>query len=111
MATVSLGNLSKHKPLAGKASSSVTTSAHSSVRASLTVALMMISDVAAILLALLLALNIGVDRLFGASAGLHSVVGSGTPISWQIGYLGCFIVAMLLVSHHQGLYEIGRAHV
>jgi exopolysaccharide biosynthesis polyprenyl glycosylphosphotransferase len=32
------------------------------------------------------------------------VIRSGTPLSWQIGYLACFIAALLLVSHHQGLY-------
>jgi exopolysaccharide biosynthesis polyprenyl glycosylphosphotransferase len=104
MATVSLGNLSKQRPFAGKVSSQSAAGAHSPVRASLTLSLMMVSDVAAVLLALLLALNIELERLLGANAGVHSVLGSGTPLSWLIGYLACFIVALLLVSHHQGLY-------
>jgi len=104
MATVSLGNLSKQKPLAGKAGTLGAVSGHRSGSASLMTTLMMFSDVVAILLALVLALNIGVERLLGDGIGLRSVVGSGTPISWLLGYLACFIVALLLVSHHQGLY-------
>src|ERR1700744_864713 len=101
MATVSLGNLSKQKPYTGKVSGQSTAAAHSSVRASLTIALMMISDVAGVLLALLLALNIEFERLLGANGGGDSVLGSGTPLSWLLGYLACFIVALLLVSPHQ----------
>ena len=104
MATVSLGNYSKQKPMAGKSSSPNASVAHSSMRASLTTSLMMVSDVAAVFLALLIALNIELERLVGASIGLREVVHSGTPISWQMGYLVCFIVALLLVNHHQGLY-------
>jgi exopolysaccharide biosynthesis polyprenyl glycosylphosphotransferase len=104
MATVSLGNLSKQRPLNGKASSQSASIARHSTRPSLTTSLMMVSDVAAVLLALLVALNIELERLVGGSSGLRSVMGSGTPVSWQIGYLACFIAALLLVSHHQGLY-------
>jgi exopolysaccharide biosynthesis polyprenyl glycosylphosphotransferase len=74
------------------------------MRATLTTSLMMASDIAAILLALSLALNTRLEGLLGANAGLHTVIRSGTPLSWQIGYLACFIAALLLVSHHQGLY-------
>jgi exopolysaccharide biosynthesis polyprenyl glycosylphosphotransferase len=104
MATVSLGNLSKPKPLIGKASSQSAIAARSSSRASLNVCLMMVSDVVAIFIALLVSLNIGLERLLGVGAGLSSVLGSGTPISWQLGYLASFITAVLLVSHFQGLY-------
>src|SRR5580698_3386048 len=104
MATVSLGNLSKQKPLAGRTSSQSATNSRSGVRASLTTALMMASDVSAVLLALGLALNLELERFLGASASLRSVVTRGTPLSWQLGYLACYIAALLLVSHHQGLY-------
>lgn len=74
------------------------------MRASLITSLMMISDVFAVLLALLVALNIELERLVGLKSSLKIVVGSGTPIPVQLGYLFCFIAALLLVNHHQGLY-------
>jgi exopolysaccharide biosynthesis polyprenyl glycosylphosphotransferase len=104
MATVSLGNYSKQRPISGKAISQSGATPHSSMRAALTSSLMMASDIGAVLLALVFALNLGVERMLGAGNGLRTVIGNGTPISWQIGYLACFIAALLLVSHHQGLY-------
>ena len=62
------------------------------------------SDVLAVLVALSGALKIGVDRFLGAGEGVRTLVGRGTPISWLVGYLACFIAALLLVSHYQGLY-------
>jgi exopolysaccharide biosynthesis polyprenyl glycosylphosphotransferase len=104
MATVSLGNYSKQRPLAGKTISQSGVASRSSMRATLTSSLMMATDIGAVLLALVLALKFGLEHLLGTGASLRSIVGSGTPLSWQIGYLACFIAALLLVSHHQGLY-------
>jgi exopolysaccharide biosynthesis polyprenyl glycosylphosphotransferase len=104
MATISLGNLSKIKSVAGRSLGQAAASSRTPARASLIAALMMCSDVAAVLVALLAALNIGLERLVGSGISFWRMIDTGTPLSWQIGYLACFIVALLAVSHHQGLY-------
>ncbi|MBB6142812.1 exopolysaccharide biosynthesis polyprenyl glycosylphosphotransferase [Silvibacterium bohemicum] len=105
MATVSLGNLSRQKSFSGKAGNFGAVATSTSVRASLTTLLMMFSDVFGVLFALVLALNIGLERVLGTgSSDLWRVVGPKTPLSWELGYLACFVVALLLVNYHQGLY-------
>lgn len=104
MATVSLDSFSKHKPLPGKISSQSTVRGRSTSRANLTTFLMMATDIGCAIVALSIALNLGLERFLGQNASLQSVISAGTPLSWQLGYLFCFIVALLTVSHHQGLY-------
>ncbi|WP_164981295.1 sugar transferase [Silvibacterium dinghuense] len=103
MATISLGNLPRSKPAAGKAAGASVLVSGRMLRTSLTTSLMMVTDIAAVLLALLLSLRIGLERLLDAGS-IHSVLSGAVPVSWQMGYLGCYLAALLLVSHHQGLY-------
>lgn len=104
MATVSLDGLSKHKPLPGRMNSQSAARSRSTSRTALTTFLMMMSDVFCVLLALSIAVNLGLERFLGPSANLSSAVNAAMPLSWQFGYLVCFIAALLTVSHRQGLY-------
>ncbi|MFT4114306.1 sugar transferase [Silvibacterium sp.] len=103
MATISLGNLSKARPANSRATGTATLISARHLRSSLTSSLMMATDIAAVMLALYLSVHIGLAR-FLETRSLHSVLSSAEPLSWQAGYLACYLAALLLVSRHQGLY-------
>lgn len=67
--------------------------------------MMMATDVVSVCVALLLALMLGLERWLGSGETLRNLVISGTPLSWQLAYLTWFIVTLLMVTHHHGLYK------
>jgi exopolysaccharide biosynthesis polyprenyl glycosylphosphotransferase len=104
MATVSLDSLSKHKPLPGKINGQSAARGRSTSRPTLTTFLMMATDVLCVMIALTISVNLGLERFLGPAAGMRAAMSAVMPLSWQLGYLACFLVALLTVSHHQGLY-------
>src|SRR5271170_5018550 len=72
-------------------------------RALVSSSLMMVSDVAAVLLALVVSLYLG-SHAQPASLGLrHLIAGVGISTSESLAYLAWFIVTLLVVSWHYGL--------
>src|ERR1700743_2865466 len=104
MATISLDTLSKqpfsHTRINGF--SALRKSPTSS--ANVTMVMMMAVDILSVSSALVLALTLGLNRWVGPVNTLKSVAVSGTPLPWQLGYLAWFIVTLLMVAHHHGLY-------
>ena len=77
---------------------------HRAGRALASSALMMINDVAAVLVALIVSLYL-VSHTAPASSGLrHLLSGVGISTSGGLAYLAWFIVMLLVVSWHYGLY-------
>lgn len=73
-------------------------------RAIVSSALMMTSDVVAVLLALVVSLFLA-DHTASATYGLrHLISGAGISTSGGLGYLVWFVVTLLVVSWHYGLY-------
>lgn len=103
MATVSLGNLPRTRSASGRAANAGAAVSGRAMRTSLTTSLMMATDLFAVLVALTLSLNIGLER-FHETATMHTVLRSAAPLSWQLGYLACYAAGLLLVNYHQGLY-------
>jgi exopolysaccharide biosynthesis polyprenyl glycosylphosphotransferase len=76
----------------------------STSHAAVIVVLMMICDVLAVVVALFLALRLGLARWVAPGEGLWQVVLVGTPWPLQIGYLMWYVVTLLVVTRRHGLY-------
>jgi exopolysaccharide biosynthesis polyprenyl glycosylphosphotransferase len=103
MATATTESFSKPRASAGQASGSI--NRRPATHARLTTMMRMGSDVVAVLVALLLALNLGLERFLGPGMDMQKLLHSGTSISAQLGYLAWFTIALLAVGRHQGLYQ------
>ena len=73
-------------------------------RAIVAAALMMTSDVVAVLLALVVSLYLGSHTAPATSGLRHLLSGAGISNSGGVGYLVWFIATLLVVSWHYGLY-------
>ena len=104
MGTVGLDSLSKQNIPSPKFSSFSALSRKSASHAGVTAALMMAGDVLSVLLALFLALELGLERWLVPGQTFEQLILSGTPLPWQMGYLVWFIFTLLVVMRHHGLY-------
>src|ERR1700760_217225 len=67
-------------------------------------ALMMTTDVVAVLAALVVGLEFSMYHTFGSEVGFRVAFERGTPLTVQFAYLGWFIAALLIVNRATGLY-------
>ena len=104
-ATIGLNTLSRQSIFSSKFSELSTLWSRPASRANVTAVMMMATDVVSVCVALLLALMLGLERWLGSGETLRNLVISGTPLSWQLAYLTWFIVTLLMVTHHHGLYK------
>lgn len=104
-ATIGLNTLSRQSIFSSKFSELSTLWSRPASRANVTAVMMMATDVVSVCVALLLALMLGLERWLGPGETLRNLVISGTPLSWQLAYLTWFIVTLLMVTHHHGLYK------
>ena len=104
MTTISLNTLSKQSVFSPKINGLSTFRRNPASRASVTMVMMMAVDILSVCAALVLALTLGLGRWLVPGEGLKSIILSGTPLSWQLGYLAWFIVTLLMVTRHHGLY-------
>jgi len=72
-------------------------------QSSVTAALMMVSDVVAVMVALYLALHLSLGQTRGNWGSLQQLL-SGGPAVLEIGYLVWFIAVLLVLNSHDGLY-------
>jgi exopolysaccharide biosynthesis polyprenyl glycosylphosphotransferase len=66
---------------------------------------MMITDVVAVLAALAIGLQVSMYHTFGTQVGFRTAFERGTPLAVQLGYLGWFVAALLVVNRTTGLYD------
>lgn len=104
MASISLDTLSKQNLSSSKLNNLPGLNRRYASHAGVTAVLMMTVDVLSVFLALVLALELGLKRWLGPGESLRHLILIGTPLPWQIGYLLWFIVTLLIVTHHHGLY-------
>jgi exopolysaccharide biosynthesis polyprenyl glycosylphosphotransferase len=76
----------------------------SASHASVNAALMMASDVFAVVMALYLALHLDLGHAPGSWTSLQQIFLSGPAMLVQLGYLAWFIAVLLVLSWHDGLY-------
>jgi len=76
----------------------------SASQSSVNTALMMMSDVFAVMVAVYLALHLHPGNASGSWDGVHRALAVGPSMLVQFGYLAWFITAMLVLSWHDGLY-------
>src|SRR5215470_3645852 len=103
MATFGLDTFSKPPTTSSKTNYPMTQNG-STPRSSVIAILMMVTDICCVLTALTLALKLGLERWLGPGETLKHYIWSSTPLPWQVGYLVWFVLALLLVAHHHGLY-------
>jgi exopolysaccharide biosynthesis polyprenyl glycosylphosphotransferase len=77
---------------------------YSASQSSVTAGLMMATDVIAVLLALYLALHLNLDHTRASWGGLKVTFGATRAVLADLGYLAWFIVGLLVLSRHDGLY-------
>lgn len=104
MGTVSLDSLSKQNIPSPKLGNFSALNRRSTSHAGVTAVLMMAGDVLSVLLALFLALELGLERWLAPGQSLEQLMVSSTPLPWQMGYLVWFIFTLLVVTRHHGLY-------
>src|SRR3984885_15704703 len=104
MATISFDTLLKQSIFSSKISGLSTLRRRPASSAGVTMVMMMAADILSVCVALALALTLGLDRWMGPGETLKDVVVSGTPLPWQLGYLAWFIITLLMIAHHHGLY-------
>jgi exopolysaccharide biosynthesis polyprenyl glycosylphosphotransferase len=104
MASIGLDTLSKQTISPSKLNSLPSLNRKTASHAGVTAVLMMACDVLSILMALFLALNLGLERWLEQGETLRHFILIGTPLPLQIGYLMWFIGTLLAVAHHHGLY-------
>lgn len=64
----------------------------------------MVADIGCVLIALALSLRFGLASWLEPGETLRHLVVSSAPLHWQLGYLAWFLLTLLLVAHHNGLY-------
>jgi exopolysaccharide biosynthesis polyprenyl glycosylphosphotransferase len=104
MATISFDTLLKQSIFSSKISGLSASRRRPASRAGVTMVMMMAADILSVGVALALALTLGLDRWMGPGETLKDIVVSGTPLPWQLAYLAWFIVSLLMITHHYGLY-------
>jgi exopolysaccharide biosynthesis polyprenyl glycosylphosphotransferase len=95
------------KPHSGTAIHSGTTSSakgRTASQSSVTAALMMLTDVLAVLAALYLALHFDFGQPRGNWGSLQQTLAGGPAVLVEFVYLGWFIAGLLILSRHDGLY-------
>ena len=89
---------------AGNSSGIADASQRRADRAIMSSALMMAADAFAVLVALVVSLHLGIHKLPSSAGFLHPIPLVGISTSGGLGYLAWFIVTLLVVSWHYGLY-------
>jgi exopolysaccharide biosynthesis polyprenyl glycosylphosphotransferase len=104
MATIGLDVLSKQNISPLKFNGLSTLGTRPASRASVTAFMMMAVDILSVFVALSWALALGLGRWLVPGETLGNRIVSQAPFPWQLGYLAWFILTLMMVTHHHGLY-------